>query len=299
MIEHHYRHLELGGIDRQPLRRMSMELSKRLGADEALTTMLPYSKTPFGVPVGIHLIGTMNTADRSLASIDMALRRRFVFEEIEPQPETLDEIELAGVNVGALLSVMNARIEALLDREHRLGHAYFLHLEAADDVSQLKQLFSRRILPLLREYFFDDWQRIRLGTIQSILPLVRFKERSIRFNSSWLLAKVVDETTLCGVLNEVSELLLDDNTRYNLWQVVKVVAEDAGPDNKAWILKTIERNETLLSGKTNYGQTLALMDDVKKAVAANTIYDPLNDDQRNACLALPNIADIPLPANLQ
>jgi 5-methylcytosine-specific restriction protein B len=139
-----------------------IEPSKRLGADEALTTMLPYSKTPFGVPVGVHIIGTMNTADRSLASIDMALRRRFVFEEIEPQPETLDEIELAGVNVGALLSVMNARIEALLDREHRLGHAYFLHLEAADDVSQLKQLFSRRILPLLKEYFFDDWQRIRL-----------------------------------------------------------------------------------------------------------------------------------------
>lgn len=139
-----------------------IEPSKRLGADEALTTILPYSKTRFGVPIGVHIIGTMNTADRSLASIDMALRRRFVFEEVEPQPERLEDIEIAGVNIRAMLSLMNARIEALLDREHRLGHAYFLHLEAADDVAQLKLLFARRIIPLLKEYFFDDWQRIRL-----------------------------------------------------------------------------------------------------------------------------------------
>lgn len=139
-----------------------IEPSKRLGADEALTTILPYSKKSFGVPIGVHIIGTMNTADRSLASIDMALRRRFVFEEIEPRPESLEDIEIAGVNMGKMLAVMNARIEALLDREHRLGHAYFLHLTAADDVGQLKQLFSRRIIPLLKEYFFDDWQRIRL-----------------------------------------------------------------------------------------------------------------------------------------
>lgn len=139
-----------------------IEPSKRLGADEALTTILPCSKKPFGVPIGVHIIGTMNTADRSLASIDMALRRRFVFEEIEPRPESLEDIEIAGVNMATMLSVMNARIEALLDREHRLGHAYFLNLTAADDVGQLKQLFSRRILPLLKEYFFDDWQRIRL-----------------------------------------------------------------------------------------------------------------------------------------
>lgn len=139
-----------------------IEPSKRIGAKEALTTILPYSKTTFGVPVGLHIIGTMNTADRSLMSIDMALRRRFVFEEVEPQTTELEGIEIAGVDLAQLLSVMNARIEALLDREHRLGHAYFLNLQAADDIHQLKELFSRRIVPLLKEYFFDDWRRIRL-----------------------------------------------------------------------------------------------------------------------------------------
>jgi 5-methylcytosine-specific restriction protein B len=139
-----------------------IEPSKRLGAKEALTTILPYSKSRFGVPIGLHIIGTMNTADRSLASIDMALRRRFVFEEVEPQTTQLEGIEIAGVDLAQLLSVLNARIEALLDRDHRLGHTYFLNLQASDEIDQLKELFSRRIVPLLKEYFFDDWRRIRL-----------------------------------------------------------------------------------------------------------------------------------------
>lgn len=139
-----------------------IEPSKRLGTKEALTTILPYSKSRFGVPIGLHIIGTMNTADRSLASIDMALRRRFVFEEVEPRTTQLEGVEIAGVDLAELLSVMNARIEALLDRDHRLGHAYFLDLQASDEIDQLKQLFSRRIVPLLKEYFFDDWRRIRL-----------------------------------------------------------------------------------------------------------------------------------------
>ncbi|WP_105381369.1 McrB family protein [Neorhizobium alkalisoli] len=138
-----------------------IEPSKRLGTDEALTTVLPYSQSRFGIPVGLHVIGTMNTADRSLASIDMALRRRFVFEEVEPDASPLEGVEIAGVDVADLLTVMNARIEALLDRDHRLGHAYFIHLQAADEITQLQHLFSRRIIPLLKEYFFDDWQRIR------------------------------------------------------------------------------------------------------------------------------------------
>ncbi|NTJ51522.1 AAA domain-containing protein [Agrobacterium rhizogenes] len=139
-----------------------IEPSKRLGAKEALTTILPYSKSRFGVPVGLHIIGTMNTVDRSLTSIDMALRRRFVFEEVEPETTQLEGVEIAGVDLAQLLTVMNARIEALLDRDHRLGHAYFLNLQASDETDQLKELFSRRIVPLLKEYFFDDWRRIRL-----------------------------------------------------------------------------------------------------------------------------------------
>ena len=139
-----------------------IEPSKRAGADEALTVTLPYSKQPFSVPAALHIIGTMNTADRSLASIDLALRRRFVFEEVEPDPATLEGVEIAGVDIEALLETMNARIESLLDRDHRLGHAYFLGLEASDDIGPLRDLFVVQILPLLQEYFFDDWTRIRL-----------------------------------------------------------------------------------------------------------------------------------------
>jgi len=139
-----------------------IEPTKRAGASEALSTVLPYSKQLFSLPIGLHIIGTMNTADRSLTGIDIALRRRFVFEEIEPDPSILEGVEVAGIDMAKLLDTMNARIEALLDRDHRLGHAYFLGISAADDIAQLRQVFTTQIIPLLQEYFFDDWQRIRL-----------------------------------------------------------------------------------------------------------------------------------------
>jgi 5-methylcytosine-specific restriction protein B len=139
-----------------------LEPSKRAGASEALTTVLPYSKQPFSVPSGLHIIGTMNTADRSLAAIDIALRRRFIFEEVEPDVSSLEGIEVAGVDLAKLLDAMNARIERLLDRDHRIGHAYFLGLNARDDVAQLRGIFAAQVIPLLQEYFFDDWQRVRL-----------------------------------------------------------------------------------------------------------------------------------------
>lgn len=139
-----------------------LEPSKRDGASEALTTVLPYSKQPFSVPSGLHIIGTMNTADRSLAAIDIALRRRFVFEEVEPDVNSLEGIEIAGIDVAKLLDAMNARIERLLDRDHRIGHAYFLGLSASDDIGQLRAVFVSQVIPLLQEYFFDDWQRVRL-----------------------------------------------------------------------------------------------------------------------------------------
>lgn len=139
-----------------------IEDNKRAGAPEALSVTLPYSKTSFQVPDTVHLIGTMNTADRSLAAMDIALRRRFVFEEVEPDPGRLDDIELEGVNVGQLLAAINGRIELLLDRDHRVGHAYFMRLETATDLADLSAIFANSILPLLQEYFFDDWRRISL-----------------------------------------------------------------------------------------------------------------------------------------
>lgn len=138
-----------------------IEPSKRVGADEALEVLLPYSKKPFSVPGNVYLIGTMNTADRSLAGLDVALRRRFVFKAMPPQPKLLDATVVDGVGVGQLLRTMNQRIEALLDRDHCLGHAYFMPLRDDPSLARLGSIFRNQVLPLLQEYFFDDWQRIQ------------------------------------------------------------------------------------------------------------------------------------------
>ena len=122
--------------------------------------MLPYSKQSFSVPDNLFLIGTMNTSDRSLAGLDIALRRRFVFREMPPRPELLDDVQVTGLNVGQLLRVMNQRIEVLLDRDHCMGHAYFMPLKTDNSLARLALIFRNEILPLLQEYFFEDWQRI-------------------------------------------------------------------------------------------------------------------------------------------
>lgn len=142
-----------------------IEPDKRSGASEALEVTLPYSKKSFSVPSNVYLIGTMNTADRSLAGIDIALRRRFEFLEIMPQPELLENLTVSAqgqsVNLGKLLRTMNQRIEALLDRDHTLGHAFFLPLKNSPTLAALAGVFRSKVLPLLQEYFFDDWQRIQ------------------------------------------------------------------------------------------------------------------------------------------
>lgn len=133
-----------------------IEPSKRQGMDEALSVRLPYSKQVFAVPANLHLIGTMNTADRSLAAMDVALRRRFRFTEMPPQPELLDAV-IDDVPLGELLGTINDRIEVLLGRDHLIGHAYLM---GVTDLPSLADAFRLRILPLLQEYFFEDWQRI-------------------------------------------------------------------------------------------------------------------------------------------
>lgn len=140
-----------------------IEPSKRYGADEALEVTLPYSKTQLSVPSNVYIIGTMNTADRSLSGLDIALRRRFTFREMPPCPELLDEIIIQDkVDLGKLLRTLNQRIEALLDRDHCLGHTYFLPLKTNPSLSLLSAIFRHQIIPLLQEYFFEDWERIHL-----------------------------------------------------------------------------------------------------------------------------------------
>jgi 5-methylcytosine-specific restriction protein B len=137
-----------------------IEPSKRAGCTEALEVILPYSKKPFKVPSNVYLIGTMNSADRSLTGIDIALRRRFQFIEMPPKPQRLEHINIEGIALTPLLEAMNKRIEVLLGRDFCLGHAYFIGLKNSDDLTKLAQIFRYKILPLLQEYFFEDWQRI-------------------------------------------------------------------------------------------------------------------------------------------
>lgn len=139
-----------------------IEPSKRQGRPEELSTTLPYSRKSFSVPSNVYILGTMNTADRSLASLDIALRRRFAFIEVPPQPELLSDVVIANrVNVADLLAIVNQRVEALLDRDHLIGHACFMPLVAEPSLPKLSEVFRRQVLPLLQEYFFEDWQRIQ------------------------------------------------------------------------------------------------------------------------------------------
>jgi 5-methylcytosine-specific restriction endonuclease McrBC GTP-binding regulatory subunit McrB len=138
-----------------------VEDSKRAGNNEGLSVILPYSKASFSIPNNLFIIGTMNTADRSLALMDTALRRRFNFIEMPPRPDLLNDILVDGINVEKMLTVMNKRITILYDREHTLGHAFFMPLKELPTIEKLAEIFENKIIPLLQEYFFDDWDKIR------------------------------------------------------------------------------------------------------------------------------------------
>ena len=137
-----------------------IEPSKRIGGDDAATVTLPYSKEEFGVPDNLYIIGTMNTADRSIALLDTALRRRFDFIEMMPDSKhPRISIDIEGVNCQELLAAMNKRIRFLFDREHQIGHTYFMDV---DDLESLAATFKNKIIPLLQEYFYDNWEKIDL-----------------------------------------------------------------------------------------------------------------------------------------
>ncbi len=142
-----------------------IEEDKRIGGKEELEVTLPYSKESFGVPSNLYIIGTMNTADRSVEALDTALRRRFHFEEMMPDPQLIAEEGLVpggileGINLVELLKTINQRIVLLLDKDHQIGHSYFMAVENLED---LKSVFKNKIIPLLQEYFYGDYGKIRL-----------------------------------------------------------------------------------------------------------------------------------------
>jgi MoxR-like ATPase/predicted RNA-binding protein with PUA-like domain len=135
-----------------------MEDDKRLGQENEINVTLPYSGEKFGIPPNLYIIGTMNTADRSIALLDIALRRRLTFVELMPDPTTLASKVIDDISLDKLLRRLNERITALLDRDHQIGHSYFLDVSDADE---LRFVWYHRVVPLLQEYFYNDGERLK------------------------------------------------------------------------------------------------------------------------------------------
>lgn len=134
-----------------------IEESKRTGESDETIVRLPYSGEQFTVPSNLYIVGTMNTADRSIALLDTALRRRFDFEEMMPVYDIISD-DVEGIDVRQFLQKMNERIEMIFDRDHVIGHAYFLNVDSKD---KLDHVMRNKIIPLLQEYFYDDWDKIQ------------------------------------------------------------------------------------------------------------------------------------------
>ena len=142
-----------------------IESTKRAGMYEAASAILPYSGDEFSVPSNVYILGTMNTADRSIALMDTALRRRFQFVEMMPDSDVLRKIhadKVEDLDVAAMLDKINERIEYLYDREHTIGHAFFTDLKDDATLEKLQSIFEKSVIPLLQEYFYEDYQKIQL-----------------------------------------------------------------------------------------------------------------------------------------
>ena len=129
---------------------------------EQASAVLPYSGELFSVPSNVYILGTMNTADRSIALMDTALRRRFQFVEMMPDTDILKNVTVEGVEIAPILKKINERITFLYDREHTIGHAFFIKLIGSPNINTLGSIFERSIIPLLQEYFYEDYQKIQL-----------------------------------------------------------------------------------------------------------------------------------------
>ena len=135
-----------------------LEEDKRQGEANEVAVTLPHSRKRFTLPSNLHILGTMNTADRSIALIDTALRRRFRFEEMAPDLEVLPRDCVEGINLRAVLKAINQRLEYLIDRDHLIGHAWLMKAETK---AQVDDIMRHKIIPLIAEYFYDDWRKVQ------------------------------------------------------------------------------------------------------------------------------------------
>ena len=183
-----------------------IETDKRENQINEITTILPYSKESFSVPSNLDIYGTMNTADRSVEALDTALRRRFVFEELPPdQKHVTKEIDGLDIDIKKLFNTINKRIEKLIDKDHMIGHSYFMNLKTTDD---LKSTFQNKVIPLLQEYFFGDFGKIGLVLGEGFIEKDSESESSFFANFSDYDDGLLSEKEIYR-LNDVTKL--DDN----------------------------------------------------------------------------------------
>lgn len=162
-----------------------LEADKRIDAENEIKVRLPYSKIMFGVPKNLYVIGTMNTADRSVEALDSALRRRFSFKEIMPDYDVIkkeleNKDQWGNIQISLILEKINQRIIRLIDRDHQIGHSYFLKLKKVTEeerTNALKAIFSENIIPLLQEYFFNDFNKIGLVLGEDFLLKTESQEK--------------------------------------------------------------------------------------------------------------------------
>ena len=212
-----------------------LEPSKRLGETEELKIRLPYSGEEFGVPKNLYILGTMNTADRSIALLDIALRRRFNFIEMPPKYDLLREkieVENDKIELQELLKAINTRIEFLLDKDHLIGHSYFINIKTFEE---LKEVFRNSIMPLLQEYFYDDFEKIRV--------VLNIDEKD---KDSFIIKKEIPQN-FSGTLKtrlekksvyEINEKAFDDHKKYS-----KIYPEEAPTKDDKNIPEKVEPHD--------------------------------------------------------
>ena len=183
-----------------------IERDKRIGELNEIKVTLPYSKTEFGVPSNLSIVGTMNTADRSVEALDTALRRRFTFDEILPNPSLLGGIKFNEFSLTDVLHTINERIEVLLDRDHKIGHSYFLQLKSGD-LEGLKYVFSDNIVPLLQEYFYHDYEKIALILGEGFIQIKENRKVSFANFKTIETPEVVDQFEIVNPINDIEKAI--------------------------------------------------------------------------------------------
>jgi hypothetical protein len=183
-----------------------IEEDKRIGGINEIKVRLPYSKSEFGVPPNLYIIGTMNTADRSVEALDTALRRRFSFTEIMPDSTLLKKIEFNGFNLAEVLDTINERIELLLDRDHTIGHSYFLKLKSGD-VKGLKSVFANNIIPLLQEYFYHDYEKIALILGEGFIKIKENKNVKFAYFKNLEIPEIANQFELINSIDDIEDAI--------------------------------------------------------------------------------------------